>query len=73
MPDPPELRAIDRARARVDKLRDQLRLAIESRNAAIETAKLAGHPAAEVYRRAGIHESTASRARARHEQADANG
>jgi hypothetical protein len=64
MPDPKELRDLDRARSRVDKLTEQRRLAILERNRAVETAKQAGHPAGLVYRRAGIVKSTASRARA---------
>jgi len=61
--EPAELIAVDRAASRVDKLRGQLREAIERRNMAAELAKRAGHPAGEVYRRAGIVRSTASRAR----------
>jgi hypothetical protein len=57
----PSLAGLDRAREKIERLRAELDEAIRDRNTLIATAKLHGHPAAEVYRRAGITAGTYSR------------
>ena len=59
---PPELVAVDRARAKVERLTRERTAAIRERNAAVRAAKAAGHLAKDVYQRAGITQSGWSRA-----------
>jgi hypothetical protein len=59
--EPAELRALDRARQQVEAKRAAYQASIRARNAAVRAARAAGHPAADVYRRAGVSQSTYSR------------
>jgi hypothetical protein len=59
--EPAILVELDRAREKVEELREELDRAIDLRNSLVRGAKMLGHPAGEVYRRAGITASTYSR------------
>jgi hypothetical protein len=59
--DPPELVALDRARRQVEDNLAAYQASIRARNKLAREAKAAGHPASEVYRRAGVTQSTFSR------------